>query len=261
MNEEIRYASPESQYEGRGAVPADTTEIFLARMSDDYASRMKCGDLLARQYRYREAVKLYRKAERIRPAVGQNDPALYLRLGGALLTLFRFDEAAECYLRARELGMEERKLAFYFGFREYLMGDWSAAAERFRAVLPTDGENTVSAVYWHTLSSVRAGTAPDLLGEVKPDMRVGHHTAYLRTLDLFRGTASADELFTEAEEERVDLNAAILFYGLSVFWEGREDRTRAGGLRRKALARESVWPCTASLAARRDESAGQKARE
>ena len=54
-------------------------------MSDDYASRLKCGNLLARQYRYREAVELYRRAERIR----QDDPALYLRLGGALLTLFR----------------------------------------------------------------------------------------------------------------------------------------------------------------------------
>ena len=97
-------------------------------------------------------------------------------MGGALLTLFRFDEAAECYERARELGMEAQKLAFYFGFREYLTGNYHAAAERFRDVLPTDGENTVSAVYWHTLSSVRAGTAPDLLGEVKPDMRVGHHT-------------------------------------------------------------------------------------
>ena len=44
MNEEIRYASPESQYEDRGVVPADTGEIFWARMSDDYASRLKCGN-------------------------------------------------------------------------------------------------------------------------------------------------------------------------------------------------------------------------
>jgi|GEM_PF-1273261 len=257
MNEEIRFASPESQYEGRGEVPADTGEIFLTRMSDDYASRLKCGNLLARQYRYREAVELYRKAERIR----QDDPALYLRMGGALLTLFRFDEAAECYERARKLGMEAQKLAFYFGFREYLTGNYRAAAERFRAVLPTDEENTVSAVYWHTLASVRAGVAPDLLGEVKPDVQVGHHTAYLRALDLFRGKVSEKDLRREAEEERSDLNAAILFYGLSVFLAGRGDQIRAGELRRKTLARESVWPCVASLAARRDEGSGQKARE
>jgi len=254
MNEEIRYASPESQYEGRGEVPADTEEIFWTRMSDDYASRLKCGNLLARQYRYREAVEVYRKAERIR----QDDPALYLRMGGALLTLFRFDEAAECYERARELGMEARKLAFYFGFRDYLTGNWRAAAERFRDVLPTDEENTVSAVYWHTLSSVRAGTAPDLLVEVKPDMQVGHHTAYLRALDLFRGTISVKKLRREAEEERNDLNAAILFYGLSVFREGRGDEKQAAELRRETLARESVWPCVASLAARRDEQAGKE---
>ena len=76
MNEEIRFASPESQYGGKGKVPADTEEIFWARMSDDYASRLKCGNLLVRQYRYREAVELYRKAERIR----QDDPVLYLRM-------------------------------------------------------------------------------------------------------------------------------------------------------------------------------------
>ena len=157
--------------------------------------------------------------------------------------------------------MEARKLAFYFGFRDYLTGNWHRAAERFRAVLPTDGENTVSAVYWHTLSSVRAETAPDLLDEVTSDMQIGHHTAYLRTLDLFRGTVSVDELRREAEDERNDLNAAILFYGLSVFWEGRGDRIQAGELRRKTLARESVWPCVASLAARRDERAGLEVQE
>lgn len=253
MNEEILYASPESQYEGKGEVPADTEEIFWARMSDDYASRLQCGNLLARQYRYREAVELYRKAERIR----QDDPALYLRMGGALLTLFRFDEAAECYGRARELGMEAKKLTFYFGFREYLTGNYHAAAERFRDVLPTDDENTVSAVYWHTFSSVRAGVAPDLLGKIKPDMRVGHHTAYLRALDLFRGTVLAEDLRREAEGEQNDLNAAILFYGLSVFWEDRGDGKQAAEFRRKTLARESVWPCVASLAARRDGQAGR----
>ena len=157
--------------------------------------------------------------------------------------------------------MEAQKLAFYFGFREYLTGNYRAAAERFRDVLPTDGENTVSAVYWHTLSSVRAGTAPDLLDEVKPEMQAGYHTAYLRALDLFRGTVSEEDLRREAEEERNDLNAAILFNSLSVFWEGRGDRIRAGELRRQTLERESVWPCTASLAARRDERTGPRTRE
>ena len=77
MSEEIRYASPESQYEGTGPLPEDTEEMFWLKMEDDYASRLKYGNLLAGQYRYREAVGAYRKAERIR----REDPALYLRLG------------------------------------------------------------------------------------------------------------------------------------------------------------------------------------
>ena len=69
---------------------------------------------------------------------------------------------------------------------------------------------------------------------------------------------TAEDLRREAEEERNNLNAAILFYGLSVFWEGRGDEKQAAELRRETLARESVWPCVASLAARRDEQAGKE---
>ena len=153
MDNEIRYASPESQYEGTGAVPPDTAEMFWLRMEDDYAARVKLGGLLVRQYRYREAVDIYRAAERIR----QDDPMLYLRLGGALLTLFRFGEARACYEQAASLGMEARKTAFYFGAWDYLTGSYAEAADHFRQVLPADDENTVSAVYWHTLAAIKAG--------------------------------------------------------------------------------------------------------
>ena len=98
MDETVRYASPESQYDGAGEVPGDTEEMFWLRMQDDYASRLKLGNLLVRQYRYREAVGLYRMAERIR----RDDPMLYLRLGGACLTLFRFEDALAASLREVE---------------------------------------------------------------------------------------------------------------------------------------------------------------
>ena len=248
MQDEIRYASPASQYGGEGDVPADTEEMFWTRMEDDYASRMKYGNLLAGQYRYREAVDAYRGAERVR----RDDPALYLRLGGALLTLFRFDEALAAYRRAETLGMPEKKTAFYFGAWFYLTGGFREAADRFKAILPADDENTVSAVYWHTLSAVRIGEEPDLLPLLLPGMKPGHHAAYRRALCAFTGEADPDDLLREAEEERNDLSAAILAYGLSVYFSCRGDAETARECLTLTLARESVWPCVASLAARRE---------
>ena len=251
MDNEIRYASPESQYEGTGAVPLDTAEMFWLRMEDDYAGRVKLGGLLVRQYRYREAVDVYRAAERIR----QDDPMLYLRLGGALLTLFRFGEARTCCEQAAALGMETRKTAFYFGAWDYLTGRYGAAEKRFRQIIPADDENTVSAVYWHTLAAAKAGDRPDLLAELRPGLDPGHHAAYSRALRVFTGEASADEVLALARVEKSDLDAAILGYALAVRYESAGELPRARECLDLALARESVWPCVASLAARRERNA------
>ncbi len=248
MEESVRYASPESQYEGRGDVPGDTEEMFWLRMQDDYASRLKLGNLLVRQYRYREAVEAYRKAERIR----RDDPMLYLRLGGACLTLFRFEEAMEAYRRTLALGMEEKETAFYFGVWHYLAGEYGAAAEDFEIVLPCGDETAVSAIYWHTLASVRCGRTPSLLSCIRPDMKVGHHKAYLLSAGLFRGNLPPEPLQEEAQSGTDDLHAAILGYALAVRYEANGDPILAERLRGEVLARESVWPCVASLAARRD---------
>ena len=250
MEETLRYASPESQYEGRGSVPGDTEVMFWLRMQDDYASRLKLGNLLVRQYRYREAVGLYRMAERIR----RDDPMLYLRLGGACLTLFRFEDALTAYRRMLTLGMEEKKAAFYFGAWYFLAGEYGAAADWFEKVLPCEDETAVSAVYWHTLSSLRNGAEPVLLSVVRTDrdMQVVHHRAYLRCAELFRGSLPADAPEREAESGTDDLNAAITGYALAVFYENRGDPVRAEYFRGGVLARESVWPCISSLAARRD---------
>ena len=245
---EIRRASPESQYEGIGAVPEDTPGMFWLRMEDDYDSRMKLGGMLAAQYRYREAVEAYRLAERIR----QDDPGLYLRLGGALLTLFRFDEALDAYRRASALGMPEKKTAFYFGAWHYLTGSYVEAADHFRKVLPADDENTVSAIYWHTLSALKTGSRPELLAELRPDLKPGHHAAYRRALCAFTGEADPDALFSEARDGRNDLDAAILSYGLAVRCETSGDPVRARECLNLTLSRVSVWPCVASLSARRE---------
>lgn len=84
-----KYASIDSQLGTAPCLCEDTEEMFWLQESDDYASRVKLGNLLSEQYRFREAIDAYHTAEMIRA----DDPMLYIRLGGAYLTLQRFDEA------------------------------------------------------------------------------------------------------------------------------------------------------------------------
>ncbi|MBO7405383.1 MAG: hypothetical protein J6V24_10520, partial [Clostridia bacterium] len=69
------------------------------------------------------------------------------------------------------------------------------------------------------------------------------------------GEASADEVLALAREEKSDLDAAILGYALAVRYESAGELPRARECLDLTLARESVWPCVASLAARRERNA------
>ena len=76
-------ATLESQLFNAPCKVEDTEEMFWLREMDDYQSKISLGNALAAQYRFREAITAYLSAERIR----NNDPMLYLRLGGAYLTI------------------------------------------------------------------------------------------------------------------------------------------------------------------------------
>ncbi|MGN0372451.1 MAG: tetratricopeptide repeat protein [Enterocloster sp.] len=130
--EEEKYASLESQLGNACCMTEDTEEMFWLRESDDYSSRVRLGNLLAAQYRFREAVEIYRTAEKIR----WDDPMLYIRLGGALLTLRRFDEAKEAYKRSFDTGIKEKTAAYPMGVWHYLRGEYAQAASWFGKCLP-----------------------------------------------------------------------------------------------------------------------------
>ncbi|MFQ7618693.1 hypothetical protein, partial [[Clostridium] scindens] len=91
-----KYASIESQLGNAPCFCEDTEEMFWLRESDDYKSRVRLGNLLSKQYRFREAIDAYHSAEMIR----SDDPLLYVSIGGAYLTLRRFDEAKKAYDRS-----------------------------------------------------------------------------------------------------------------------------------------------------------------
>ena len=51
-----------------------------------------------------------------------------------------------------------------------------------------DDEMGIAVLYWHTLSAVRTEKAPTLLKYYRPDMAVGHHTAYEKAMRVWSGT-------------------------------------------------------------------------
>lgn len=109
--EEIKYASIQSQLGDATCEVEDTEEMFWLRESDDYQSCVRLGNILAGQYRFKEAVSAYEKALLIR----QNDAMLYLRLGGAELTLLRFEAARKNYQAALAYGASEKSTAYPLG--------------------------------------------------------------------------------------------------------------------------------------------------
>ena len=78
------YATLESQLGNEVCNVEDTEEIFWLKMSDDYQSKVKAGDLLVRQYRFKDAIKEYENACKIK----QDDYMLYIKLGAISVLTF-----------------------------------------------------------------------------------------------------------------------------------------------------------------------------
>lgn len=247
MDEE-RYASLESQLGHAPCLCEDTEDMFWLRESDDYASRVKLGNLLSGQYRFAEALEAYRSAERIRA----NDPMLYIRMGGAQLTLRHFDEAKHAYERSRALGAREPSVAYPMGVWHYLQGQYREAADSFARVLPCGDEMAIAVLYWHALCCMRGGLSDRLTGAYHDDMQVGHHTAYLAAVEVMLGKTAADEALRQAEQNKNDLNAVVTLYGVAVYLEHIGRKERAEDAVAALLKRKSVWPCISYLAAWND---------
>ena len=242
------YASLDSQLGDAPCRCEDTEEMFWLRESDDYESRVRLGNLLSGQYRFREALDAYRSAARIRG----DDPALWLRMGGAHLTLRHFDEAKAAYDRSCLLSGSEKTAAFQMGVWHYLRGDYRSAAERFAAVPPCSDELLIAVLYWHALSCMRNQFPDGLITAYRDGLQVGHHTAYRSAVELFLGRISPKEAFSRAAREENDLDAVILLYGLSRYFAHGGDRPASEEAMAALLRRESVWPCISYLAAWND---------
>ena len=145
------------------------------------------------------------------------------------------------------------------GMAQYMLQNYDAATAAFAgslAIVPQDDDMYIADVYWLVLSQLRAGKVDEaqktLQQHYRPDMYVGHHTAYEKAMRVAAGFAELDEMLSELEAEPEDLQYAMAAYGLMVLLESRGEQARAEALRGKILRRDGFWYCFSYLAAYSD---------
>jgi tetratricopeptide (TPR) repeat protein len=247
MENQIK-ASLESQLEKEPCIIEDTEEMFWLRESDDYQSKVKLGNMLSAQYRFRDAVDAFKEASKIR----NNDPMLYIRLAGAYLTLGMFNAAKAAYDCSLELGVSEKVAAYPIGVWHYMKKDYHYAAKWFEKCFPCNDEMAIAVIYWHTLCCLRGELRPTHLQKYHMDMKVGHHTAYKLAVSVMVGETDIVEAINQMDKESDDLNYVVAAYGIAVYLESIGKKNEYKILIEKLLLRNSVWPCISYLAALND---------
>ena len=227
----------------------DTEEMSWLRLSDDYQSMVKLASLLISQYRYNDALRAFRRAQKIKPS----DASLCVREGGTCLTLLDFDGAKSAYDKAISLGANKKALAYPLAVREFLTGDYEKAAKCFRECLPCDNELEIAVIYWEIISSRKSGKPSALSKSYDKSMNPGHHTAYKLAVDYMLGYMTENEALERLESTKSDLDFVVAAYGIAshMIYDGRKEQGEA--LIKELLGRESVWPCISFLAVLADK--------
>jgi tetratricopeptide (TPR) repeat protein len=241
---ENNYATLESQLGNDICTAKDTEEIFWLRMSDDYQSKVKAGDFLVKQYRFKDAITEYRNALEIK----KDDFMLYIKLGGAYLTLFKSEEAEKYYSKALKYGAKEENIAFYFGVMEFLKASYSEAISYFEKVNTNNGEMLISVIYWHTIASFKNHSQPSFLEKYNENIDVGHHAAYKTAVLLFADKIEYNNIIIPKNS----LDAVIVQYGICEYLKHKKQTTEIERYAEQLLIHTDVWPCIAYLAAYND---------
>ncbi|MCR4791311.1 MAG: tetratricopeptide repeat protein [Lachnospiraceae bacterium] len=238
-------ASIESQTGNEPVTVEDTEEMYWLRQNDDLQSKVKLGNLLSSQYRFREAIEVWGRALEEFPS----EKILNHRIGAACLTLFDFEGCKAAFDRLISSGGDPKALAYPLGIMHYLQKEYIPAAECFEKILPCDGEMMIAVIYWHCLCDLRAGKEMHFLDHYDPGMDVGHHAAYGLIVSVMAGSTPADEVLEKLDSMN-DLDLCIAGYGMYQVLKSRgiEDDT----LLQRVLGCTDVWPNVAYLAAWND---------
>lgn len=177
---------------------------------------------------------------------------------GDELTL-QFERALADYTRCEQTDGVSVESRYRVGMAHYLMRKYDDAIRTFTdslAIAPQDDDMYIADVYWLVLSQLRAEKADEaqktLKQHYRPDMYVGHHTAYEKAMRVAAGFAPMEDMLAELDAEEDDLQFAMTAYGLCVLLEAHGETEKADALRQKLLKRDGFWFCFSYLAAYSD---------
>ena len=172
----------------------------------------------------------------------------------------QFKQALADYTRCEQADGVSVESRYRVGMAQYMLQNYDAATAAFAgslAIVPQDDDMYIADVYWLVLSQLRAGQADEaqktLQQHYRPDMYVGHHTAYEKAMRAAAGYASMD-ILAELDAEPDDLQYAMTAYGLCVLLQAHDEKEKADALREKLLKRDGFWFCFSYLAAYHDQT-------
>ena len=250
------HASHESQFQNLPHGLADTDEILTCRAKPQtYENLLELADALCWQLRFREAIDALTQAVKLEPERME----AYRKRGPKYLDTLQFERALTDYTRCEQADGVSVMSRYRIGMAHYLMGKYGDAICAFAdslAIAPQDDDMYIADVYWLVLSQLRAGKADAaqkiLRQHYRPDMYVGHHTAYEKAMRAAAGYAQSEDILQALDAEPDDLQYAMTAYGLCVLLESAGEQEKANALREKLLARDGFWFCFSFLAAWRD---------
>ena len=113
------------------------------------------------------------------------------------------------------------------GMAQYMLQNYDAATAAFAgslAIVPQDDDMYIADVYWLVLSQLRAGQADEaqktFQQHYRPDMYVGHHTAYEKAMRVAAaGFAPMEDMLAELDAEEDDLQFTMTAYGCAYCWK------------------------------------------
>ena len=251
------HASYKSQFENLPHGLSDTDEILTCRAKPQtYETLLELADALCWQLRFREAIDALTQAIALEPERME----AYCKRGPKYLDTLQFERALADYTRCEQTDGVSVESRYRVGMAHYLMRKYDDAIRTFTdslAIAPQDDDMYIADVYWLVLSQLCAEKADEaqktLQQHYRPDMYVGHHTAYEKAMRAAAGYASMD-ILAELDAEPDDLQYAMTAYGLCVLLQAHDEKEKADALREKLLKRDGFWFCFSYLAAYHDQT-------
>ena len=237
---------------------SDTEEILTCRAKPQtYENLLALADALCWQLRFREAIDVLTQAIALCPERME----AYRKRGPKYLDTLQFENALADYIRCEQADGVSVESRYRIGMAQYMLQNYAAATAAFAgslAIVPQDDDMYIADVYWLVLSQLRAEKADEaqktLKQHYRPDMYVGHHTAYEKAMRAAAGCAQTADILAALDEEPDDLQFAMTAYGLCVLLEAAGEQEKADALREKLLARDGFWFCFSYLAAYHDHA-------